>query len=63
MAYKCFICGKGQSAGKTISHSHRATNRTFKPNLQSQRIIVNGKICREYVCTRCVRSGKIQKAI
>jgi large subunit ribosomal protein L28 len=62
MSFKCSICGKGPSAGKTISHSHRATNRVFRPNLQSLRIVVAGKTKRAYVCTRCLRSGKVVKA-
>ncbi|MFC1501381.1 50S ribosomal protein L28 [Elusimicrobiota bacterium] len=63
MSFKCAICGKGPTAGKSISHSHKASLRTFRPNLQRQKMIVKGKVVRNYVCTSCIRSGKIQKAI
>ncbi|MBN1823966.1 MAG: 50S ribosomal protein L28 [Endomicrobiales bacterium] len=63
MSYKCSICGKGSKAGKSVSHSHRASNRLFKPNLQRQRIMVNGKITRTYVCSNCLKSGRIVKVV
>lgn len=59
---KCEICGKGVAFGIAVSHSHRRTNRTFKPNVQKVRAIVNGTPCRVNVCTRCLRSGKVQRA-
>ena len=61
MSYKCYVCGKGSSSGNTVSHSNKASKRLFRPNLQELRIVVNGKKTREYVCTSCIRSGKIQK--
>lgn len=63
MSYKCSVCGRAPSAGKTISHSHKKSNRRFLPNLQRLRIIVDGKVSREYVCTTCIHSGRIKKAI
>ncbi|MHB9154670.1 MAG: 50S ribosomal protein L28 [Endomicrobiales bacterium] len=63
MSFKCSVCGKGPLAGKSVSHSHKASNRTFRPNLQRQRIVVEGKNRRAYVCTRCIRSGRIKKAV
>ncbi|HBU69182.1 MAG TPA: 50S ribosomal protein L28 [Elusimicrobia bacterium] len=62
MSFKCSVCGKGPTSGKTVSHSHRKTNRIFKPNLQRQKISLNGKARRVYVCTSCIRSGKVKKA-
>ncbi len=62
MSFKCAVCGKRPVTGKTISHSHRATNRVFRPNLQRLRIIVDGKTRREYVCTQCLKSGRVKKA-
>jgi len=62
MSFKCSICGKGPRQGKTISHSHRKTNRSFMPNIQSIRIVLEGKTRRAKVCTACIRSGKIKKA-
>jgi large subunit ribosomal protein L28 len=40
-----------------------ATKRRFNPNLQKIRILVNGTAKRAYVCTRCLKAGKIQKAV
>jgi large subunit ribosomal protein L28 len=38
-----------------------ATKRRFDPNLQRVRIL-GGAPQRAYVCTRCLKSGKVQKA-
>jgi large subunit ribosomal protein L28 len=59
---KCGICGKGVSFGIKLSHSHRRTNRTFKPNVQKVRAVVDGTPCRVHACTRCLRSGKVTRA-
>ena len=40
-----------------------ATKRRFNPNLQRVRLLVNGVQKRAYVCTRCLKSGKVQKAV
>ena len=39
-----------------------ATRRRFEPNLQRVRILVNGAAKRAYVCTRCLKGNKVQKA-
>ena len=59
---KCEICGKGTVSGMTISHSHIRTKRTWKPNLRNIRILVGGASRKATVCTRCLRSGKVQRA-
>lgn len=59
---KCDICGKGVAFGIQISHSHRRTNRTFKPNVQKVKALVNGTPTRVHACTRCLRSGKVTRA-
>ena len=63
MAKVCTSCGKGPSFGNNRSHSMRATSRRFDPNLQKVRIIVGGTPTRAYVCTRCLKAGKVQKAV
>ncbi|OGS22624.1 MAG: 50S ribosomal protein L28 [Elusimicrobia bacterium RIFOXYA2_FULL_39_19] len=63
MSYKCVVCSKGPRAGKSISHSKRATNRLFRPNLQKLRIKFKGVVQKSYVCTRCLRSNKVEKAL
>ena len=60
---KCEVCGNGVTFGKKYSHSHIRTNREWKPNVQRVKIIDNGTPRRAYVCTRCLRSGKVQRAI
>lgn len=62
MSKVCEICGKAPSAGRSISHSHRVSNRTFRPNIQKVTIKVNGKVKRASVCTKCMKAGKIERA-
>ena len=40
-----------------------ATKRRFDPNLQRVRMMLDGKAMRGYVCTRCLKAGKVQKAM
>ncbi|MDT3700284.1 MAG: 50S ribosomal protein L28 [Thermincola sp.] len=60
---KCEICGKGVQTGIQLSHSHIRTKRTWKPNIQKVRALVNGTPTRINVCTRCLRSGKVVRAV
>ena len=62
MAKRCDICGKGPRYGHTISHAHNLTNRRWNPNLQRMRVQTPGGAKRIKICTRCLRSGKVQKA-
>lgn len=59
---KCDICGKGVTFGIKVSHSHRRTNRTWKPNVKRVKAIVKGTPCHIYACSRCLRSGKVERA-
>lgn len=61
MAKRCEICDKGTAAGRSISHAHNVTPRTWQANLQRVRALVDGTSRRIWVCTRCLRSGKVQK--
>ena len=61
MANYCEICGKGTMSGMNVSHSHLKTKRTWKPNIQRVRAIVDGEAKRVNVCTRCLRSGKVPR--
>ncbi len=63
MANYCEICGKGTMSGMNVSHSHLKTKRTWKPNIQRVRAIVDGEAKRINVCTRCLRSGKVQRDV
>jgi large subunit ribosomal protein L28 len=62
MAFKCVICNKKTSSGNTISHSHKSSKRKFKPNLQRVRILLDGQKVHAYVCTSCIKAGKVVKA-
>ena len=59
----CFVCGRGRTVGNNVSHANNRTKRQIMPNLQRTRIIVNNGVRREYVCTRCLRSGSVKKAL
>lgn len=63
MAHVCEICRKGVMSGMNVSHSHLKTKRRWNPNIQRVRAVVNGEVKRINVCTRCLRSGKVQRAV
>ncbi|HVG88093.1 MAG: 50S ribosomal protein L28 [Gaiellales bacterium] len=63
MSKVCVICNKKPGFGNNRSHSMVATRRRFNPNLQQMRILLNGSPTRAYVCTRCLKSGKVTKAV
>ncbi len=59
---KCEICGKRPSTGHNVSNSQRRTKRTWQPNIQRVRALVNGSPKRIKVCTSCIKAGKVKKA-
>ncbi len=63
MAKKCDICGKGPMVGNNVSHANNKTKRQIMPNLQRIRVMTGNSIKRVYVCTRCLRSGSVKKAV
>lgn len=63
MSRKCEICGKGQVSGNNVSHSNRHTRRKWNPNIQTVRVEENGAKKKINVCTRCIKSGKVQRAV
>lgn len=62
MSRKCDICGKGTATGMQVSHSHIRNKKTWKPNIQKVRVVVDGTPKKLNVCTRCLRSNKVQRA-
>ncbi|HIV02333.1 MAG TPA: 50S ribosomal protein L28 [Candidatus Aphodoplasma excrementigallinarum] len=60
---KCDLCGKGVSFGIKVSHSHRRSNRMWKPNVRKVKAVVNGTNKTVHVCSRCLRSGKVERAV
>lgn len=76
MSRICEICGKGPAAGRTIMRrglakkkggvGQRITGispRRFLPNLKMVRALVDGKVKKVKVCTKCLKAGKVKKAI
>ncbi|NLL42010.1 MAG: 50S ribosomal protein L28 [Firmicutes bacterium] len=63
MARRCVICDKGTAFGNYRSHAENKTRRNWKPNLQKARIVLKGSPRRAYVCTRCLKSGKVERAL
>jgi len=76
MSKICEICGKKPVAGRTIVRRGLAkskggvgqkitgiTARRFLPNLKLVRAIVNGTPTRMRVCVKCLKAGKVKKAI
>jgi large subunit ribosomal protein L28 len=62
MSDRCEICGKGRLVGNRVSHSNMKSKRVQRPNTQVLRAMVDGKVVRLRVCTRCIRSGRVTKA-
>ena len=52
----CDMCGKTKRAGNNVSHSNVHTKRLFRPNIQTATIMVNGRLQKQKVCTRCLRT-------
>jgi large subunit ribosomal protein L28 len=76
MSKICYVCGKKPVAGRMIERRGLAkkkggvgqrvtgvTGRRFLPNLQSVRAIIGGSTKRIRVCTKCLKAGKIRKAV
>jgi large subunit ribosomal protein L28 len=61
MARVCDICGKGVQHGRNVSHANNVTLRRWEVNLRTVRASVAGKPKRIRVCTRCLRSGRVEK--
>ena len=64
---KCAVCGKETTFGNqlsiTRSHISKRTSKPFKPNLRKVKAVVDGKTQKVTVCSKCLRSGKIQRAV
>jgi large subunit ribosomal protein L28 len=60
----CQICGKKTVFGNTVAHSATAERRTWKPNLRRVRVVLeDGSTKRIYVCAKCLKAGKVKKAV
>ncbi|HUX52462.1 MAG TPA: 50S ribosomal protein L28 [Spirochaetia bacterium] len=63
MARECDICGKHTVTGNTVSHAHNKTRRVWKPNLVRVKTVIAGTTKTMRVCTRCLKAGKVVKAV
>jgi len=60
----CQICGKKTAHGNSVAHSATTTKRIWKPNLQKVKAkLPDGSVKRIYVCAKCIKAGKVIKAI
>ena len=63
MARVCDCCGRGPATGNAVSHSKRHTRRRWLINLKSVRVDLGGETRKLSICTRCLRSGKVKRAV
>ncbi len=63
MSKVCEICGKRSKTGNNVSHSNKRTRRVWKPNIQCFSVEIDGVRRKIKICTRCLRSGKVKKAV
>ena len=77
MARICSVCDKKPKRGGSTARRGMAkykggagrkitgrTKRSFKPNVQKIRIIAGpNRVASVYVCTKCLKAGKVRKAL
>lgn len=61
MAAVCDVCAKRPGFGHNVPWSKKKTNRRWSPNIQRIRASVNGGTKRMYVCTACIKAGKVAR--
>lgn len=62
MSRVCSVCGKAKLSGNKVSHSNRKTPRLYNANVQKVRVVNDGVVASQYVCARCLKSNKIERA-
>ncbi|WP_448583313.1 50S ribosomal protein L28 [Thermocrinis sp.] len=61
---KCYVCGKTTKIGRSVTFSAESNPRRFKANLQRVKVVLeDGTVKRVYVCTKCLKAGKVTKAV
>ncbi len=58
MSKKCQVTGKGPMSGNARSHSLRATRRKWNPNLQTVRVVIDGKPQKVRMSARALKTLK-----
>ena len=54
----CEVFGKKVGHGNLVSHSHRATKRIWRPNLQTMKLSLDGKEVKVRVSTKAIKTLK-----
>lgn len=62
MAFVCEYCSKNRLKAHKVSHSNVKTRKWQQPNLQSVRVVKDGRSQKVLACTRCIRTGVVIKA-
>lgn len=62
MAKTCAICNKGKQYGNKVSFSNKKYPRNWSPNLKRVRANVDGTPRRINVCTKCIKSNRVERA-
>ena len=63
MAKRCDVCSKGPRTGNNVSHAMNKTRRRWLPNLQSVKVVIRGTHLTAKVCTSCLRSKRVTRAV
>ncbi len=50
-------------SGNNVSHANNRTRRSWAPNTQKVRVNMGGTHTSVYICTRCLRSGKVERLV
>lgn len=61
-ASQCEICGRGPRVSRQVSHAHNVSKRRQQINISRHHVVMNGARRFIALCTRCLRSGLVQKA-
>lgn len=61
MSRVCSVCGKGNMSGNRVSHSHRKARHSWAANVQKVKFKSGSSIMSDYVCTKCLKSGKVDR--
>lgn len=57
LKYVCQNCGKGVQYSNLVSHAKNRVHTIRRPNLHVARILVEGKIRKVRLCTKCLRAA------
>lgn len=63
MGKKCEICGKTTTFGNKVSRSKKKTKTKKKPNLHRIKAEIDGEVKRVFVCSKCLKAGKVKKVV